>query len=161
MSQNLHLDDFCQFWFDNFNTPIPPLPQQPSDLTVTQLEQLRMYDGGKLYQNLFKLTPESGKLPAGVERDLINGQIDYTKKDLYRQAGYEFMAQQCEKAEVEYEQYKINKATEESRKRNEEQAKVNAARANMSYNERLMHEAQGLTMDQVIRNRMKYHGKVD
>ena len=71
------------------------------------------------------------------------------------------MAQQCEKAEVEYEQYKINKATEESRKRNEEQAKVNAARANMSYNERLMHEAQNQTMDQVIRNRMKYHGKVD
>ena len=161
MRNSLHLDSFCQFWEMNFSSPVPPLPQKPEDLTVTQAEQLRVYDGGKLYQNLFKLTPESGKLPAGVERDLINGQIDYTKKDLYRQAGYEFMAQQCEKAEVEYEQYKINKATEESRKRNEEQAKVNAARANMSHNEKLALEAQGLTMDQVIRNRMKYHGKVD
>ncbi len=161
MRNSLHLDTFCEFWEMNFSTPVPPLPQRPEDLTVTQVEQLRMYDGGKLYQNLFKLTPESGKLPAGVERDLVNGQIDYTKKDLYRQAGYEFMAQQCEKAEVEYEQYKINKATEESRARVEAQEKVNAERAKMSYNERLMHEAQGQTMDQVIRARMKYHGRVD
>ncbi len=161
MRNSLHLDSFCQFWEMNFSTPMPPLPQRPEDLTVTQAEQLRVYDGGKLYQNLFKLSPESGKLPAGVERDLVNGQIDYTKKDLYRKAGYEFMAQQCEKAEVEYEQYKINKATEESRARVEAQEKVNAERAKMSYNERLMHEAQGQTMDQVIRARMKYHGRVD
>jgi len=161
MRNSLHLDAFCEFWEMNYDSPVPPLPKRPEDLTVTQAEQLRAFDGGKLFQNLFRLTPESGKLPAGVERDLNNGQIDYTKKDLYRQAGYEFMAQQCEKAEIEYEQYKINKQIEESKQRNQAQEKVNAERAKMSYNERLMHEAQGQTMDQVIRNRMKYHGKVD
>ena len=71
------------------------------------------------------------------------------------------MAQQCEKAEIEYEQYKINKQIEESKQRNEAQEKVNAARANMSFNEKLALEAQSQTMDQVIRNRMKYHGRVD
>ena len=160
MRNALHLDAFCQFWEMNFSSPIPPLPQRPEDLTVTQVEQLRMYDGGKLYQNLFRVTPESGKLPAGVERDIANGRIDISKKDLYRKNGYEHMAQQIEKAEVQAEQYRIAKATEESRIKNEEQARINAERANMSLEERMMHEAQGQTMDQVIRNRIKYHGHV-
>ena len=70
---SLHLDAFCQFWFDNFNSPIPPLPQKPSDLNVTQLEQLRIYDGGKLYQNLFAVRPGDKKnpLPADLESNLI------------------------------------------------------------------------------------------
>ena len=83
MNQNLHLDDFCQFWFDNFNTPIPPLPQQPSDLTLTQLEQLRMYDGGKLYQNLFRVT-DPKKLPADLARNISKGFVDFKhKEDIY------------------------------------------------------------------------------
>ena len=73
---SLHLDAFCQFWFDNFNSPIPPLPSKPSDLSVTQLELLRMYDGGKLYQNLFAVKPDSGKLPADLENK-INVQDDF------------------------------------------------------------------------------------
>ena len=160
MSQNLHLDDFCQFWFDNFNTPIPPLPQQPSDLTVTQLEQLRMYDGGKLYQNLFRVT-DPKKLPANLARDINKGLIDFQNKDLYRQFGWEHQAQEIEKAEAEYQEQKMAEEIAEMQKRNAEQERINAARANMSHNERLALEAQGQTMDQVIRARMKYHGKVD
>ena len=53
---SLHLDAFCQFWEMNFSSPVPPLPKRPEDLTVTQAEQLRIFDGGKLYQNLFKVT---------------------------------------------------------------------------------------------------------
>ena len=41
MTNSLHLDAFCQFWEMNFNSPVPPLPQQPSDLSITELEQLR------------------------------------------------------------------------------------------------------------------------
>ena len=33
-------------------------------------------------------------------------------------------------------------------------------KANMSFEERMMLEQQGQTMDQVIQNRMKYHGHV-
>ena len=46
-------------------------------------------------------------------------------------------------------------------KNSAEQEKVNAARANMSLMEKMALESQGQTMDQVIRNRMKYHGRVD
>ena len=62
---------------------------------------------------------------------------------------------------MQHEQQKINKEIAEMEKRNAEQARVNEARKNMSFNEKLALEAQGQTMDQVIRNRMKYHGRVD
>ena len=65
MTDSLHLDAFCQFWEMNFNSPVPPLPQQPDDLSITELEQLRMFDGGKLYQNLFRVT-DPKKLPANL-----------------------------------------------------------------------------------------------
>tara|TARA_Y100001972_G_scaffold103389_1_gene129658 strand:- start:1071 stop:1556 length:486 start_codon:yes stop_codon:yes gene_type:complete len=157
---SLHLDAFCQFWEMNFSSPVPPLPKRPEDLTVTQAEQLRIFDGGKLYQNLFKVT-DPKKLPANLARDISKGLIDYQNKNLYRQFGWEHEAQRIEQAEIEYEQSKINKEIAEMEKRNAEQARVNEARKNMSFNEKLALEAQGQTMDQVIRNRMKYHGRVD
>ena len=161
MTQNLHLDAFCQFWFDNFNSPIPPLPQQPSDLTVTQLEQLRMYDGGKLYENLFKISPESGKLPADLENNIRKGLVWAEHKDLYRKHGYEYQAQEIERAEAALQKQKIDAEIAAMEKRNLERQKVNEARANMSLMEKMALESQGQTMDQVIRNRMKYHGRVD
>ena len=160
MANNLHLDAFCQFWFDNFNTPIPPLPSKPQDLSITEVEQLRMYDGGKLYQNLFRVT-DPKKLPANLARDISKGLIDYQNKDLYRKFGWEHQAQEIEKAEAEFQKQKIEKEIAEMEKRNAEREKVNAARANMSLMEKMALESQGQTMDQVIRNRMKYHGRVD
>ena len=156
----LHLDSFVEFWKSNFNSPIPPLPSKPSDLTITQLEQLRIYDGGKLYQNLFKVT-DTKKLPANLARDISKGLIDYQNKDLYRQYGWEFQAQEIEKAEVEYQQQKMNKEIAEMEKRNAEQARINEQRKNMPLMEKLALESQGQTMDSVIRARMKYHGRVD
>ena len=157
MNQNLHLDDFCQFWFDNFNTPIPPLPQQPSDLTVTQLEQLRMYDGGKLYQNLFRVT-DPKVLPANLLRDEAKGIIDYQNKDLYRQYGYEYQAQRIEQAEAEYQQKKINDEIAAMKKRNAEQEARNEARSKLTLGQRMMLEP--LTQEQIINNQMKYHGRI-
>ena len=156
----LHLDSFVEFWKSNFNSPIPPLPSKPSDLTITQLEQLRIYDGGKLYQNLFKVT-DTKKLPANLARDISKGLIDYQNKDLYRQYGWEFQAQEIEKAEVEYQQQKMNKEIAEMEKRNAEQARINEQRKNMPLMEKLALESQGQSMDSIIRARMKYHGRVD
>ena len=156
----LHLDSFVEFWKSNFSSPIPPLPSKPSDLTITQLEQLRIYDGGKLYQNLFKVT-DTKKLPANLARDISKGLIDYQNKDLYRKYGWEFQAQEIEKAEVEYQQQKMNKEIAEMEKRNAEQARINEQRKNMPLMEKLALESQGQSMDSIIRARMKYHGRVD
>ena len=153
MSQNLHLDDFCQFWFDNFNTPIPPLPQQPSDLTLTQLEQLRMYDGGKLYQNLFRVT-DPKKLPADLARNISKGLVDFKHKDLYRQHGWEFQAQQIEKSEVEAQNILLQKEIEASKERQKVAEQKREQWKNMSLLERMA--AEPLSQDQILQNRKRY-----
>tara|TARA_B100000161_G_scaffold145457_1_gene103390 strand:+ start:204 stop:674 length:471 start_codon:yes stop_codon:yes gene_type:complete len=153
MNQNLHLDDFCQFWFDNFNTPIPPLPQQPSDLTVTQLEQLRMYDGGKLYQNLFRVT-DPKKLPADLARNISKGLVDFKHKDLYRQHGWEFQAQQIEKSEVEAQNILLEKEIEASKERQKIAEQKREQWNNMSLLERMA--AEPLSQDQILQNRKRY-----
>ena len=153
MSQNLHLDDFCQFWFDNFNTPIPPLPQQPSDLTLTQLEQLRMYDGGKLYQNLFRVT-DPKKLPADLARNISKGLVDFKHKDLYRQHGWEYQAQQIEKSEVEAQNILLEKEIEASKERQKIAQQKREQWNNMSLLERMA--AEPLSQDQILQNRKRY-----
>ena len=153
MSQNLHLDDFCQFWFDNFNTPIPPLPQQPSDLTLTQLEQLRMYDGGKLYQNLFRVT-DPKKLPADLARNISKGLVDFKHKDLYRQHGWEFQAQQIEKSEVEAQNILLEKEIEASKERQKVAEQKREQWNNMNLLERMA--AEPLSQDQILQNRKRY-----
>ena len=153
MTQNLHLDAFCQFWFDNFNSPIPPLPQQPSDLTVTQLEQLRMYDGGKLYQNLFRVT-DPKKLPADLARNISKGLVDFKHKDLYRQHGWEFQAQQIEKSEVEAQNILLEKEIEASKERQKIAEQKREQWNNMSLLERMA--AEPLSQDQILQNRKRY-----
>ena len=153
MNQNLHLDDFCQFWFDNFNTPIPPLPQQPSDLTLTQLEQLRMYDGGKLYQNLFRVT-DPKKLPADLALNISKGLVDFKHKDLYRQHGWEFQAQQIEKSEVEAQNILLEKEIEASKERQKIAEQKREQWNNMSLLERMA--AEPLSQDQILQNRKRY-----
>ena len=153
MNQNLHLDDFCQFWFDNFNTPIPPLPQQPSDLTLTQLEQLRMYDGGKLYQNLFRVT-DPKKLPADLARNISKGLVDFKHKDLYRQHGWEFQAQEIEKSEVEAQNILLQKEIEASKERQKIAEQKRQQWNNMSLLERMA--AEPLSQDQILQNRKRY-----
>ena len=158
MAQNLHLDAFCQFWFDNFNSPIPPLPSKPSDLSITQLELLRLYDGGKLYQNLFSTKVDSGKLPADLENNIRKGLVWAEHKDLYRQHGYEYQAQEIEKAEAAMQKQKIESEIAEMEKRNAERQKVQQEFANKPLGARLMSEP--LSQEQIINNQMKYHGHI-
>ena len=33
--QNPHLEEFNQFWIDNFRDEVPALPKKPSDLNIT------------------------------------------------------------------------------------------------------------------------------
>ena len=153
MTNSLHLDAFCEFWEMNFNSPIPPLPQQPSDLTVTQLEQLRMYDGGKLYQNLFRVT-DPKKLPADLARNISKGLVDFKHKDLYRQHGWEFQAQQIEKSEVEAQNILLEKEIEASKERQKIAEQKREQWNNMSLLERMA--AEPLSQDQILQNRKRY-----
>ena len=157
MTDSLHLDAFCQFWEMNFNSPVPPLPQQPDDLSITELEQLRMFDGGKLYQNLFRITDPT-KLPANLARDLAKGLVDYKNKDLYKKYGYEHQFQEIEKAEHEYQKQKIEKEIAAMEKRNAETQARNEARSKLSFEQRMLLEP--LTQEQIINNQMKYHGRI-
>ena len=75
--------------------------------------------------------------------------------------GFEFFANKIRDEKIRYEQEKINKEIEASKARQAEQQKILQARQNMSLMEKMALESQGQTMDQVIRNRMKYHGRVD
>ena len=77
MRNSLHLDSFCEFWEMNFSSPVPPLPQKPEALTVTQAEPLRVYDGGKLYQTLFKLTPQNQTMDQVIRNRMkYHGKVD-------------------------------------------------------------------------------------
>ena len=150
---SLHLDAFCQFWEMNFNSPVPPLPQQPSDLSITQLEQLRMFDGGKLYQNLFRIT-DPKKLPADLARNISKGLVDFKHKDLYRQHGWEFQAQQIEKSEVEAQNILLEKEIEASKERQKIAEQKREQWNNMSLLERMA--AEPLSQDQILQNRKRY-----
>ena len=153
MANNLHLDAFCQFWFDNFNTPIPPLPSKPQDLSITEVEQLRMYDGGKLYQNLFRVT-DPKKLPADLARNISKGLVDFKHKDLYRQHGWEFQAQQIEKSEVEAQNILLEKEIEASKERQKIAEQKREQWNNMNLLERMA--AEPLSQDQILQNRKRY-----
>ena len=78
-----------------------------------------------------------------------------------RENGFEHYANQIRDEKLRFEKEKMEKAIAESRARQEKQRKINEARANMPLIEKLALESQGQTMDQVIRNRMKYHGRID
>ena len=153
MTNSLHLDAFCTFWEMNFNSPIPPLPSRPEDLTVTQVEQLRMYDGGKLYQNLFRVT-DPKKLPADLARNISKGLVDFKHKDLYRQHGWEFQAQQIEKSEVEAQNILLEKEIEASKERQKIAEQKREQWNNMSLLERMA--AEPLSQDQILQNRKRY-----
>ena len=128
MAQNLHLDAFCQFWFDNFNSPIPPLPSKPSDLSITQLELLRLYDGGKLYQNLFSTKPDSGKLPADLENNIRKGLVGPSIRICTGSMGTNFRLQEIERAKLNLKIQKIESEIEASG-RNVSEAERKAARS--------------------------------
>ena len=128
-------------------------------MSVTVLEQLRDIDP-ELYQSVFAKRIEEVE-DARLQQHLYDQKFWTEDEDGLRANGFEYYANQIRDEKVKFEQEKMAKAIAESKARTEQQRKVNEARANMSLMEKLALESQGQTMDQVIRNRMKYHGRVD
>ena len=158
--RNHNLEEFNQFWTANFKNEVPPLPKKPNDLSITEQEIMRS-ESPKLYQNLFKTSVDSGQLPADLEMRIRNSNLWVEDADRLRKFGYEFEARKIEEAKAQFENEQMEKKIAESQARQEEQRKINEQRRNMPLIQKLALESQGQTMDQVIRNRMKYHGRID
>ena len=111
--QNPHLEEFNQFWIDNFRTEVPPLPSSPNDLTLTQRETMANQNP-KLYQNLFRTRLDSGKLPADLELRLRRNAIWVEDEERLRQHGWVYEADQIKTARIKFEKDRLDKATAES-----------------------------------------------
>jgi len=155
--RNHNLEQFNQFWIDNFKTEVPPLPKKPNELSITQQEVMRS-ESPQLYQNLFKTSVDSGQLPADLEMRIRNSNLWVEDADRLRKFGYEYEARRIEDAKAEFDKQQMEKKIAESRARQEAQQKKQEEFANKSLGERMMSEP--LSMGQIIDNRMKYHGKV-
>ena len=144
----------------NPGKPVPNINTATTkNMSVTVLEQLRDTDP-ELYQSVFAKRIEDVE-DARLQQHLYDQKFWTDDEDALRENGFEFFANNIRDEKVRYEQEKINKAIEESRARQEKQRQINEERANMPLIEKLALESQGQTMDQVIRNRMKYHGRID
>ena len=129
------------------------------NMSITVLERLREVDP-ELYQSVFAKRIEEVE-DARLQQHLYDQKFWTDDEEGLRENGFEHFANQIRDEKARFEQEKMEKAIAESRARQEEQRKINEARANMSLMEKMALESQGQTMDQVIRNRMKYHGRVD
>ena len=129
--QSPHLNSFIDFWNSNFNSPCPPLPKKTSDLNLTELEQLRIYDGGKLYQNLFRTSLDSGKLPADLEKRLRENRIWVEDENRLREHGWEAAANEILEAKVKFQKDQLDKATAESAARTAQREKELEAYKNL------------------------------
>ena len=128
---SLHLDEFVSFWNSNFNSPCPPLPKKTSDLNMTELEQLRIYDGGRLYQNLFRTSVDSGKLPADLEKRLREGALWVEDESRLREHNYENEANKILEARLKFQKDQLDKATAESAARTAKREEEMEAYRNM------------------------------
>ena len=155
--KNPNLEEFNQFWIDNSREDTPPMPKKASDMSITMQEKKRM-NNPKLYQNMFKVGLDSGMLPADLEMRLRNSAVWVEDSDRLRKYGWEFEAQRIEKAKVEFEQQKMNKEIEESQKRQKIAEQKREQWKNMNLMERMA--AEPLTQEQIINNKMRYHGRV-
>ena len=144
----------------NPGKPVPNINTATTkNMSITVLERLRDTDP-ELYQSVFAKRIEEVE-DARLQQHLYDQKFWTDDEQALRENGFEHYANQIRDEKVRFEQEKMEKAIAESKARTEQQRKVNEARANMSLMEKMALESQGQTMDQVIRNRMKYHGRID
>ena len=144
----------------NPGKPVPNIHTvNRQNMSVTLQEKLRDIDP-ELFQSVFA-TPIEEIEDSRLQQHLYDQKFWIEDEDALRQAGYEKFANDIRNEKLRFENEKMQKAIAESRARQEKQRQINEERANMPLIEKLALESQGQTMDQVIRARMKYHGRID
>ena len=144
----------------NPGKPVPNINTATTkNMSITVLEQLRETDP-ELYQSIFAKPIEEVE-DSRLQQHLYDQKFWTEDEEALREAGYEKFANDIRNAKLKFENEKMQKAIAESRARQEKQRQINEERANMPLIEKLALESQGQTMDQVIRARMKYHGRID
>ena len=128
------------------------------NMSVTTLEKLKMADP-ELYQTVFARPIEEIE-DGRLQKHLYDQAFWTDDEEGLRENGYEHFANNIRDEKVKFEQEKINKQIEESKKRQALQEKERERRANMSLIERLHEESKSQTPADIINNQLKYHGRV-
>lgn len=152
--RNPNLDEFVKFWLANFESEVPKIPTKTNELSVTALEKMRMWKGGALYQNLFKTSLDSNKLPADLQLRLEKNALWVEDMQRLRDHGWEAEAQKIEEAKQKFEQQKFEKEIAASQERQKLQQQKRDAWQNMSLLERM--HAEQITPEQIAKNRKRY-----
>ena len=85
--KSYYAKEFARFYLNSFpNKPCKPIPSKLEDLDFTEKVVLQDWEGGVLYQNLFR---EVDKLPADVlARHLDGGRYNVGDQTALRAAGF-------------------------------------------------------------------------
>ena len=107
--KSYYAKEFARFYLNSFpNKPCKPIPSKLEDLNWTERTVLMDWEGGVLYQNLFRKVDE---LPADVlERHLDGGRYNIGDEVALRAAGFT-----ADAARLEAEIYKARQQIEEKK----------------------------------------------
>ena len=143
----------------NPGRPVPNIHTATTrNMSVTTLEKMKMVDP-ELYQTVFARPIEEIE-DGRLQQHLYDQKFWTDDEEGLRENGYEHFANNIRDEKVKFEQEKINKQIEESKKRQALQEKERERRANMSLIERLHEESLTQTPADIINNQLKYHGRV-
>ena len=151
------LDRFVRVWMQVSKKPVPNIYKiKKTDMPITQLERMIEIDP-ELSQAIFS-TPVDEINDGQLQQHILDNSFWMEDEQKLLEHGYYNAAKTITDAKIKYEQDKMNKEIEASRKRQEAAAKERERKAKMSLGERMMSEP--LTPAQIINNQMKYHGHV-
>ena len=153
------LDRFVRVWMQVSKKPVPNIYKiKKTDMPITQLERMIEIDP-ELSQAIFS-TPVDEINDGQLQQHILDNSFWMEDEQKLLEHGYYNSAKTITEAKVKYEQDKINKEIEESRKRQELQRQERERWEKMSLMERLHEESKKQTPADIINAQMRYHGHV-
>ena len=128
------------------------------NMSVTTLEKLKMADP-ELYQTVFA-TPIEEIEDGRLQQHLYDQKFWTDDEDALRENGYVKFADDIRAEKIRFENEKLEKEIEASRKRQALQEQERKRWESMSLLERMHEESKTQTPADIINNQMKYHGRV-
>ena len=153
------LDRFVRVWMQVSNKPVPNIYKlQKTDMPITQLERMIEIDP-ELCQSMFK-TPVEDINDGQLQQHILDNSFWLEDEQKLLEHGYFNDAKTITQTRIKYENDKINKEIEESRKRQALAQKERERKASMSWMERIHEESKSQTPADIINAQMRYHGHV-